>query len=159
MLPYIIITLKHYIMVSTLAKRKKNSKTLNPPSNHNHAWTQADRELLREMVERGSSTKQAAIVLGRTIPSVWSQKNTMVKEGTIRFDKRFQSSRELKSEATPTFTQPKRSREVKKPLTSPVQTASNTPSFMEAILSTLNQHSLTATLEVQNGKLKSIILD
>jgi len=146
-------------MVSTLAKRKKNSKTLNPPSNHNHAWTSADRQLLREMVERGSSTKQAAIVLGRTIPSVWSQKNTMVKEGTIRFDKRFQSSREAKTEVTPTFSQPKRSREVKKPLTSPTQTASTTPAFMESILATLNQHSLSATLEVQNGKLKSITLD
>lgn len=146
-------------MVSTLAKRKKNSKTLNPPSRHNNAWTQADRELLREMVERGSSTKQAAIVLGRTIPAVWSQKNTMVKEGTIKFDKRFQSSRELKNDSSHTFTRPKRSKEIKKPLTSPVQTASTTPSFMESILSTLNQHSLTATLEVQNGKLKSIILD
>jgi hypothetical protein len=146
-------------MSSTPAKRKKNSKTLNPPSNHNHAWTSADRQLLREMVERGSSTKQAAIVLGRTIPSVWSQKNTMVKEGSIRFDKRFQSSRELKSESTPDFIQPKKRKEVKKPLTSPTQTTPTTPAFMESILTTLNQHGLSATLEVQNGKLKSIILD
>ena len=143
---------------TTPVRRKRNSITLNPPSRHNHEWTSSDRKLLSEMLEKGSSTKQVAEALGRTIPSVWSQKCQMLKEGTLKTgEKRFLSSRETgtaKAVSQPIET-------IQEKVETPVSPATSTPTvgFLESILATLGQYGLSATLKVEGGKLKSIDLD
>ncbi len=142
-------------MNSKTAKRKKTSPT-NPPASHNKEWTSTDRKLLYELLEKGSSTKQVAESLGRTIPSVWSQKCQMLKEGKLRSDKRFLSSRE--TDKPRKVSHPKGAREIKQPLTNPTGVKDTQTSFLQSVLSTLDQYGLNATLEVKGGKLKTISL-
>jgi hypothetical protein len=142
-------------MNSKIARRKK-TKTTNPPASHNKEWTSTDRKLLFELLEKGSSTKQVADTLGRTVPSVWSQKCQMLKEGILKSDKRFLSSRETYKGRK--VSHPKGARRITSPLTNPTGHKETQPSFLESVLGTLKQYGLNATLEVKDGKLTTINL-
>ena len=75
---------------------RKKSANPKAPSN-SQRWSDRDLRILKEMVEKGTSTHQIAIALGRTRASIWTRKSSM------KLPNRLKSSRGLSDQVPATI--------------------------------------------------------